>query len=236
MTGADPRDNVVPGAGHPRVSALVRRGHGRVPVARPGRRADGDVAARRGDAREAAARARSRSPALLSRTAGDTRSGRTSAPSTATARWHRSSGRRPIRGSISPAWRGSSAPTRTRSRATGTRRSAPCTQPVADELPPVASRLRRVIGPDSGGGRFNVGPERQPGRAADRVLLGAGPVLGRAVSRRRRDRRDHAQAGQDRDRSALRQPRVPELGRRVESRRPHARHRRRARRAAGRWR
>ncbi len=36
------------------------------------------------------------------------------------------------------------------------------TQPVADELPPVASRLRRVIGPDTGGGRFNVGPELSP--------------------------------------------------------------------------
>jgi Tol biopolymer transport system component len=36
------------------------------------------------------------------------------------------------------------------------------TQPVADELPPVTSRLRRVIGPDSGSGRFNVGPELSP--------------------------------------------------------------------------
>ncbi len=36
------------------------------------------------------------------------------------------------------------------------------TQPVADNLPPVASRIRRVIGPDSGGGRFNVGPEVSP--------------------------------------------------------------------------
>ena len=36
------------------------------------------------------------------------------------------------------------------------------TRPVADELPPVMSRLRRVIGPDNGGGRFNVGPELSP--------------------------------------------------------------------------
>jgi Tol biopolymer transport system component len=36
------------------------------------------------------------------------------------------------------------------------------TQPVADELPAVVSRLRRVIGPETGGGRFNVGPEISP--------------------------------------------------------------------------
>ena len=36
------------------------------------------------------------------------------------------------------------------------------TQPVADELPPVGSSLKRVIGPDRGGGRFNVGPEVSP--------------------------------------------------------------------------
>ena len=52
MTGADPRDNVFHGARHPRVSTLVRRRHGRVPVARPGGLPDRDVAAgRRASAR-----------------------------------------------------------------------------------------------------------------------------------------------------------------------------------------
>jgi Tol biopolymer transport system component len=35
-------------------------------------------------------------------------------------------------------------------------------QTVADEIPPVSSRLRRIIGADTGGGRFNIGPEVSP--------------------------------------------------------------------------
>ena len=83
------------------VSAVVCRGHGRIPHARRGRSADGDVAAGRGDARNAAAHSRPRRPEYFPVSMGDTRSGRSLAPSTAIARWRRCCGRRPI---PAPTW------------------------------------------------------------------------------------------------------------------------------------
>ena len=67
-------------------AAVVHRGHGRVPVARAARRADGDVAARRGDRGPAARRSRTSTTRATSRTASATRSGRTSAAGSATRR------------------------------------------------------------------------------------------------------------------------------------------------------
>ena len=76
-------------ARHPAVPAVVRRRDGRVPVARSGGRADGNVAARRGAcARNCRTSATSTTPSTFP-TAGATRSGPTSAPSTAIARWRR---------------------------------------------------------------------------------------------------------------------------------------------------
>ena len=65
-------------------AAVVHRGHGRIPVDRPGRSAHRDVDARGGAAREAAGHRRSRRPAATSPIATARRSGRSSAASTAT--------------------------------------------------------------------------------------------------------------------------------------------------------
>ena len=200
LTGDDPRERDGAAPGILAIPLWFVEGMAEYLSLGPGRRADGDVAARRGAAREAAAHPRPRRPEVLSRTAGATRSGRTSARSTATA-----PSRRSMRSAANPRFDlaglarqlGTDPDTLTadwHAAIQRNRRSA-----VADELLAGHERSRAlVIDRRRGGGRFNVGPRVSPDGTADRVLLRARSLLGRAVSRRRRDRPHQAQAARSR--------------------------------------
>ncbi len=207
--------------GHPRVPAVVRRRHGRVPHARrrSTRRPPCGCATRRcartlphikdlddpkyfpyrwGHAFWAyiGARYGDRTVASLLRSAANPRI-------------------RPGR-----AWRASSAPIRTRSPPIGTRRSA--VDRRGGRRRRVAARAampRLVISSDSGRRALQRRPAREPGRKRDRVLLRTRPLLHRPLHGRRRVGQDSAQALVVGHRPALRQPRVPEFCRRLESRR-----------------
>ena len=84
---------------------------------------------------------------------------------------------------------------------------------------------------DNGGGRYNVGPRVSPDGRRSRSspsAIGFRSTCSWRTPRRGKVRRKLVDI---RDRPALRQPAVPEFGRRVEPRRPHARDHGRARRA-----
>ena len=225
ITGADPRDGGGQAPGILAFPLWFVEGHGRVPVARPGRRADGDVAARRGAAREAAAhqdlddpkyfpyrwghafwayigaKYGDRTVASLIRSAANPRFDLVGLarqlgtdPDTLTAEWH--------------------------ARHPRSRRAA-----VADELPPLderaaaASSARTAAAAASTSARASVPTARQIAFFSERDRFSVELYLADAETGQ--IERQAAQVG---DRSALRQPRVPELGRRLESRR-HARSR-----------
>ena len=219
ITGDDPRESMATAARHPAVPAVVRRRDGGVPVARSGRRADGDVAARRGDAREAAAHPRPRQPRVLSVPLGPRVLGVHRRQVRRSHGGLADSVRRESRGWTSPAWRGSWAPIPDTLTADWHKAIVQSTAAVAAELPSITSEAQSVIDRDTGGGRYNVGPRLSPDGKLDRLLLGARPVFRRSVHRRRRHGKDPEEALAVGDRPPFRQPRVPEVRGRLESRR-----------------